>query len=592
MVEALPYTPVTPENVKTLSVSDKVIQENIPQELKAIKRWCVWLPIRAEDDPEKIKKVPSQKDGYPCDWTKPEHLMPFDEAYKTLEDKPEFGGLQFSIYDSDDFVGFDYDHCLNSEGKIKENVLSDIEKLGFPYAEYSPSSQGVRVLLYGSVPKNYHQGDKPEIYCKAKPLTITGRKLEKANKGLITADKVLQDVVNSYYPAEDQKERNTKRTLTAFKDKEILERLKNQKNGAEIIKAYAGEDVCNDRSATDFKVITAIAFYTQNIAQIYRMFENSGLYRKDKCNRHYDVVPGWEEEVEKAEVPKNYLTLTICRAIDRLSNVFGDREKNTETGIYCKVGNYTVNAEGVILSKSVIKMNPATKLNDIIPIEVKLTATVVFISAFGYNERDQKYYAQIKIQNPHNKFITKWVEPEQLTIKRNLLSMANQISMTDSDADGLTDFFKFSIDEAKKNQITEVYSAIGYQKDNTCFVLGDRKVTAKSIEEIVPIDMPLASKLIKKGSVEGYAKAGRELMQFDALRMKTYAMHASVLLPLVYHKNVTVTHTAVSGNLKGQSSYWIMGAYGHPIFNANKPNKHRERYPNTCYDITKPANFY
>ena len=555
------YKAVTPENVESLSVRDKVIAENIPQELKALKRWSVWMPVRAKGNPNKINKVPSQKNGSPCDWTNPEFLMSFDEAYKALEDNTKFGGVQFSIYDSDDYIGFDYDQCTDQDGNILSKVLEDFEKLGCPYAEFSPSAKGIRFFLYGWLPKNYKVEGKPEIYCMKKPLTVTGRKLEKASSIIISNDKALEDVVKSYYP-ESLKEKNTKRTSIAYSDEEILIKMEKQKNGSELMKAYEGEDICNDRSATDYKVISAIAFYTQDIAQIYRLFEKSGLVRSEKCSRRYAPVQGWEEEVEKAGIPQNYITLTICNAIDRLSSVYGVQE----TELYCKFRNYTVNSSGVTVTKQVTRKNKETGKPEIVDEDARLTSTVVYVSAFGYNEKDQKYYAQIKIKNPHNKFITKWIEPEQLTIKKNLLNLANQISMTDFEAPALTEFFKVSIDEVRNTQEkpVEVYSATGYQENNTCFVLGNRKITAEGIEEIVPVDMPLASKLTKNGTLEGYAKAGRVLMQFDALRMKAYALHASVLLPLVFHKNVTVTHTAISGNLKGQSSYWLMGAYGHP----------------------------
>lgn len=288
--------------------------------------------------------------------------------------------------------------------------------------------------------------------------------------------------------------------------------------------------------------------------------------KRDRWFKSNSIDATWEEEVDKAGLHRNYLTRTITKVFSQLDKVYKEVGK---TDFYKRYGTYYCNSNGIYHTEFHKQKNSDTEGGkakyEIIEEDVLICSTPAYISSTGYNKKTGNFYVKLSFINHAGVIANRWLQPETLTVKSKLLTLANDLSMDDESAGKLTRYFKTAIDEAAKGVQEDVYSSIGYQNDYTCYIIGDRKITATSIEEIVPLDMPLASKLCKAGTMDGYVEAGKILMKYDVLRAKFYGMMSSLLLDLVYSRNVTITHVATSGNFKGDSSYWNMGAFGHPV---------------------------
>jgi len=398
---------------------------------------------------------------------------------------------------------------------------------------------------------------------------VTGHHLDgtQVDVSSVPSTQIMQ-VLRSYYP-NDCTERGPAeipRTSETYTDQQVISKVLSSKVEKDFRATYYdGTDIKHDDSATDWFTVQKIAFYTQNLSQVYNLMLESAL-KRDRWFKNNSVDSTWEEEVDKAGLPRNYLTRTITRAFSQLDKVYKEVGK---TDFYKRYGAYYCNSNGIYHTEFHKQKNSDTEGGkakyEIIEEDVLLCSTPAYISSTGYNKKTGNFYVKLSFINHAGVISHKWMQPEILTVKSKLLTLANDLSMDDDSAGKLTKYFKTAIDEAAKGVQEDVYSSIGYQNDYTCYILGDRKITATSIEEIVPLDMHLASKLCKAGTLAGYVEAGKFLMKYDVLRVKFYGMMSSLMLDLVYSRNITLTHVATSSGLKGDSSWWTMGAFGHPI---------------------------
>ncbi|HEY3360566.1 MAG TPA: DUF927 domain-containing protein [Methanosarcina sp.] len=566
------YPAVTPENVTTLTADYKVKSSGLPKAIKGLHRFAAWKPVYDENN--NIKKVPYAINGYLCKWKDPTNLMSFDKAVNLLSTSSDYGGLQFVLLKQDSIVAIDYDHVIDEFGTISNSTLKDLETLGFPYTEVSPSGTGLRVLFYGQLPKaQYHKEGLPEFYADNKLMTITGHHLDGTSTDIASVlPTTLLDILRSYYPTDYNSEKGPEdipRTSEIFTDQGLINQILRSKIGPDFKKAYInGEDIKDNASDTDFYVLIHLGFYTQDVAQIFRVMQNSGLIRQ-KWSAHNSIEEPWGSYIDSLDLPRTYhLTLSIVNALKGLDTVYKQEGKIT---LYKKCGEFFCNSTGVFIKqykkKPVFDENSEKSSYEIVLEDHLICATPAYISSTGYNQKTGKFYVKLTYFNYAGDEKTQWVQPEALTLKTKLLAFANELAITDDkDSSGLlAKYFQAAILEARNEPMEPVYSSIGYQDDYSCYILGDRKITAEGIETIVPLEMKLAEKLTKKGTLEGYVKAGISLMQFPVLRVKFYFMMSSLILDLIYGKNITATHIATSGNLKGDSSYWIMGAFGHPV---------------------------
>src|SRR5690554_3893935 len=138
-----------------------VIPENIPAELKQLKRWVVWKP---EKKPGIVKpsKVPYSLQLNPATGIKeekyaavdnPDTWMTFDEALQLMKSKKKYKGLNFVFPstsvkgDFEKLVGVDLDNVTMSNGELNPTKIEEIKSLN-TYAEVSPSGTGLRAICF------------------------------------------------------------------------------------------------------------------------------------------------------------------------------------------------------------------------------------------------------------------------------------------------------------------------------------------------------------------------------------------------------------------------------------------------------------
>ena len=149
--------------------------ENIPQELKAMRRWAPWKAVWNETR-EKYDKIPYHPNHYGLSTKDVSKWVDFESAARTLRLNPtKYAGLGFVLTDIKGVVGIDLDNCVSNG--VPQPWAQEIVDSMASYSEVSPSGNGLRVLCSGTFDSDWNNHDVGiEVYSGHAPrfLTITG----------------------------------------------------------------------------------------------------------------------------------------------------------------------------------------------------------------------------------------------------------------------------------------------------------------------------------------------------------------------------------------------------------------------------------
>lgn len=240
------------------------------------------------------------------------------------------GGLGFVLTEHDPLVGIDLDHVIDPQtGSLAPWAQAMVARLA-TYTEVSPSGQGLRLFVEGTLPPSGRKKGPVELYDRARFLTITGQRLP-ATPATITANQPALDalwcahfgcqpgeyvhcvdthgVIQSPAPLLiDRIEAYTDGTPYAFfvgittgwpltrcertrgphtnghapelTDQAILAHAFRATNAPKFATLWQGDtDGYPSQSEADLALCALLAFWTQDTAQLDRLFRQSGLMR-------------------------------------------------------------------------------------------------------------------------------------------------------------------------------------------------------------------------------------------------------------------------------------------------------------------------
>jgi len=152
----------------------------IPGELRMHRAWAAW---HYSYDLNRWSKPPYQPNGTRAEASDSSTWSSFDEALQAYHDhlipadggRP-YDGVSFALDTRWGIVGVDLDHV--SEHQLEADQI--VRALG-SYAEYSPSRDGYRIFLKGSLPEGRRRRGWVEMYSQRRFLTVTGHKLPAAS---------------------------------------------------------------------------------------------------------------------------------------------------------------------------------------------------------------------------------------------------------------------------------------------------------------------------------------------------------------------------------------------------------------------------
>lgn len=253
---------------------------NVPDEMKHWAQWIVW---RYEDQQaKKPTKVPyCARSGRLASVTDPNTWSDFETVMSVLQ-TGWYAGAGFVLTKGDPFGFIDLD---DTEGDAEAFAKqAEIFNQSQSYAELSPSGRGLHIITKGEVPSGRRRG-KIEIYTSSRYMTMTGH-VHRAAPVLFE-----QPLMTSLYDMLGQG-KSAAAYFGGFEeakesDEEVWNRANRAMNGDKFGELWRGNwsGMYASQSEADLALVDIIAYYTQNRAQIARMFRASALGQREKAGR-------------------------------------------------------------------------------------------------------------------------------------------------------------------------------------------------------------------------------------------------------------------------------------------------------------------
>ena len=136
-----------------------------------------------------------------------------------------------------------------------------------------------------------------EVYGYGRYFTLTGHRLNGTSEIAERTDEMASFCAKVFGPPPPGRI-HPRHSTSVLSDAEIIERARSSANGAKFMRLWAGDtsEYDGDDSVADLALLGVLAFWTQDVDQLDRLFRRSGLYR-----------PKWERS--------DYRARTIGKAV-------------------------------------------------------------------------------------------------------------------------------------------------------------------------------------------------------------------------------------------------------------------------------------
>lgn len=306
-------------NVDTSQSSNKTQKiarfADIPDELKSLKQWLCWR-YDYDNSTERTTKVPiNPSTGYKASHSDASTWGTFEQSVAAFRDR-DCDGIGFVFTEDDPYAGIDLDDT-NGNAWLKEKH-DGIFNAFDSYAELSPSGTGLHIIVRGAIPHG-RRGFKAEVYSSHRFFTMTGNVYRAAP----ITDR--NDLLNQLWV--DLRSNAKPRANEGFDAPEremdgvICARMFGAANGEKARDLYEGRwqqyyPHSKGQSEADFALIDIIAYYTQNRAQIARIFRASALGQRKKAQRADYVDDMIGKAFDRMLPPVDYSRFFAAKADD------------------------------------------------------------------------------------------------------------------------------------------------------------------------------------------------------------------------------------------------------------------------------------
>lgn len=274
----------------------------IPTELKECPQWIVW---KKEQRNGKWTKIPYQVNGEAAQSNSRDTWSTFQEASQEFLNSEKYDGIGFMFSKEDDFVGIDIDDCI--DGEIVNKFAAEIINLMDSYTEYSPSGNGIHIIVKGELPEHITGTGKKdsklglEVYRHGRYFTFTGHR-ENDNDVFERTDE-LDDLFRTHFKAQKPIKQSAGNKQMDLTNVELWRKMFNAKNGAATESLYKGDLINNDHSSSDLSLCNHLAFWTgRNAEQMDSMFRESNLFRTKWDKVHFSTGETYGEMTIKQAI--------------------------------------------------------------------------------------------------------------------------------------------------------------------------------------------------------------------------------------------------------------------------------------------------
>jgi hypothetical protein len=147
----------------------------LPEELAALDQWVPWklVHVPGKAKPDKVPRDRANTRNVSA--LDPANQLSFDAACAAFHGIPSLAGIGFALRIENGIVGIDLDHAIDlATGEIAEWAREIVADFG-GYWEVSPSGEGLRSFVRGSLPKDARRKvGNIEVYDSGRWLSVTG----------------------------------------------------------------------------------------------------------------------------------------------------------------------------------------------------------------------------------------------------------------------------------------------------------------------------------------------------------------------------------------------------------------------------------
>ncbi len=276
----------------------------IPEEMRLLPNWVLWRLEYPNGPDKKPTKKPYQVNGYGASSVDPSHWVTFEAAFNVLQ-LGGFSGLGF-VFTNTPYSGIDLDDTTllkdrsgpNPDYQVDTDRQLKIYKEFDSYSERSPSGTGCHIIVKGKCPDGKNGGVRYiELYPSGRFFTMTG---DVINAKPIAERQELLNILWHQMGGEVKKAEIIVSQPETNTDEEILA-LARKHNAATFDPLELGQWIGSypSQSEADQAYMNIIAYYTNNKAQVVRIYSKSKLAQSDPKRKD-----------------KRYLTRTVNEAFN------------------------------------------------------------------------------------------------------------------------------------------------------------------------------------------------------------------------------------------------------------------------------------
>ena len=256
----------------------------IPDELKQLRQWINWKYEIVNDRQTKVPLNPAN--GNLASVTNPLDWSSFDRA---VDSSLVSSGIGFVFTRSDPYCGIDLDNPEGDQDIIRRQ--NEIYNTLASYSEYSPSVNGLHIIVKASLNGTGRRRNKVECYDSGRFFTFTGNRYNNMPIRLCQQEVEVLYASLSNPNALIQLPGHLINEAQTADDASIINQATIAANGAKFARLYRGDWQTDypppllSQSEADFALINIIGFYTKNRIQVARIFHSSGLGQRRKAHR-------------------------------------------------------------------------------------------------------------------------------------------------------------------------------------------------------------------------------------------------------------------------------------------------------------------
>lgn len=273
---------------------------NIPKQLQQRKQWVLWKLEKSKTSQDKPTKIMYTTTGKKAASNDPDTWSSFQDVVAIYQQSSKYSGIGYVFSSFDPYVGIDLDSderktgfaCMLDGGllgQLTDEARTIIQQLN-SYTEYSQSGTGVHIIVEAAKIGQQCRTGNFEMYDCNRFFVMTGKHVEGTPLTIEQRQFEVDAIYKRFFGIETNKEKASESISPKspkLEDSIVLSIARSAKNGAKFSALYdagAVELYDGDDSAADQALCDMLAFYTQDVEQLDRLFRGSRLMR-DKWER-------------------------------------------------------------------------------------------------------------------------------------------------------------------------------------------------------------------------------------------------------------------------------------------------------------------